>query len=166
MLLKPVQTQWPSGVLATMPPQDRTPPAVDPSGQASAGQSPEQIARTISALEDAEDYTVFEGAVTADYDPQSAVERELVLRLASILWRLRRAITMETELFGIQADHLREFSNKRSSQPNNIGYATFPTRAADDASQHYCDGGPIMKLRWTLPRRFLLLVIWHNVLCG
>jgi hypothetical protein len=39
----------------------------------------------ISALEDAEDYKAFEAAVTADYDTQSAVERELVLRLASLL---------------------------------------------------------------------------------
>src|SRR2546430_13281795 len=45
----------------------------------------------ISALEDAEDYKAFEAAITADYDAQSAVERDLVLRLASILWRLRRA---------------------------------------------------------------------------
>ena len=43
----------------------------------------------ICALEDAEDYKAFETAITADYDAQSAVERELVLRLASLLWRLR-----------------------------------------------------------------------------
>src|SRR4029077_7780680 len=41
----------------------------------------------IDALEDAEDYAAFEMAVTADHDAQSAVERELVLRLASLLWR-------------------------------------------------------------------------------
>ena len=63
----------------------------------------------IGALEDAEDYKAFEAAIIADYDAQSAVERELVLRLASLLWRLRRATTMETGLFEIQADHLREF---------------------------------------------------------
>jgi len=51
----------------------------------------------ISALEDAEDYQAFEAAITADYDAQSAVERELVLRLASVLWRLRRATMMETD---------------------------------------------------------------------
>ena len=45
----------------------------------------------IDALEDAQDYAAFEMAITADYDAQSAVERELVLRLASLLWRLRRA---------------------------------------------------------------------------
>ena len=45
----------------------------------------------IGALEDAEDYKAFEAAIIADYDAQSAVERELVLRLASLLWRLRRA---------------------------------------------------------------------------
>ena len=47
----------------------------------------------ISALEDAEDYKAFEAAIIADYDARSAVERELVLRLASALWRLRRATT-------------------------------------------------------------------------
>jgi hypothetical protein len=62
----------------------------------------------IGALEDAEDYQAFEAAVTADYDTQSAVERELVLRLASLLWRLRRATTMETGLFEIQAQQLLE----------------------------------------------------------
>src|SRR5437870_4154092 len=62
----------------------------------------------IGALEDAEDYKAFEADIIADYDAQSAVERELVLRLASLLWRLRRATTMETGLFEIQADHLRE----------------------------------------------------------
>jgi hypothetical protein len=34
----------------------------------------------IGALEDAQDYNAFEAAITADYDAQTAVERELVLR--------------------------------------------------------------------------------------
>ena len=71
----------------------------------------------IGALEDAEDYKAFEAAIIADYDAQSAVERELVLRLASLLWRLRRATTMETGLFEIQADHLREFRQARQVHP-------------------------------------------------
>jgi hypothetical protein len=70
----------------------------------------------IGALEDAEDYKAFEAAIIADYDVQSAVERELVIRLASLLWRLRRATTMETGLFEIQADYLREFRQGRQSQ--------------------------------------------------
>ena len=53
----------------------------------------------IAALEDAGDYQAFEAAVIADYDAESAVERELVLRLASVLWRLRRATGIETALF-------------------------------------------------------------------
>jgi hypothetical protein len=73
----------------------------------------------ISALEDAEDYKAFEAAITADYDAQSAVERELVLRLASILWRLRRATTMETGLFEIQAEHLRGYRQTRQTSPNS-----------------------------------------------
>jgi hypothetical protein len=67
----------------------------------------------IDALEDAEDYAAFEMAVTADYDAQSAVERELVLRLASLLWRLRRATAIESGLFGIQAKHLLQFRQRR-----------------------------------------------------
>jgi hypothetical protein len=56
----------------------------------------------------------FEAAITADYDAQSVVERELVLRLASILWRLRRATTMETGLFEIQAQHLYDYRQSAS----------------------------------------------------
>jgi hypothetical protein len=58
----------------------------------------------IGALEDAEDYKAFEETITAEYNAQSAAKRELVLRLGSLLWRLRRATTMETGLFEIQAD--------------------------------------------------------------
>ena len=60
----------------------------------------------IHALEDAEDYAAFELAVTGDFDAQSAVERELVLRLASLLWRLRRVTAIEAGLFKDQADSL------------------------------------------------------------
>ena len=67
----------------------------------------------IGALEDAEDYAAFEAVIIADYDAQSAVERELVLRLASLLWRLRRATSMETGLFEIQADYLSGFRQAR-----------------------------------------------------
>src|SRR3954454_21758451 len=74
----------------------------------------------IAALENAEDYTAFEAAVIADYDAQSAVERELVLRLASLLWRIRRATSMETGLFEIQARHLLDFRRKRDAQQNLI----------------------------------------------
>ena len=59
----------------------------------------------ISDLEDTEDYDAFEATVIADYNAQSAVERELVLRLASLLWRLRRATAIETGLFENNGDH-------------------------------------------------------------
>ncbi len=49
----------------------------------------------LEPLEDPEDYKLFEEAIAAEYDAESAVERELVLRLASLLWRLRRASSIE-----------------------------------------------------------------------
>jgi hypothetical protein len=50
-----------------------------------------------------------------------------VLRLASLLWRLRRATTMETGLFEMQANQLREFRQARQIDPDSrkIVYAMF-----------------------------------------
>jgi hypothetical protein len=65
----------------------------------------------IDGLEDDEDYRGFEAAIIADYDAKTAVERELILRLASLLWRLRRIIAIETDLFAIQAEILSDRRN-------------------------------------------------------
>src|SRR5580692_2253473 len=73
----------------------------------------------IGALEDAEDYKAFEAAVIADYDAASAVERELGLRLASLLWRLRRASAIESGLFEIQADQLRDYRQARKTHSDS-----------------------------------------------
>ena len=62
----------------------------------------------VEIVEDLEDYRGFEAAVIADYDARTAVERELVLRLASLLWRLRRATAIETDLLRIQAEILEQ----------------------------------------------------------
>ncbi len=58
----------------------------------------------VVGIEDVSDYKSFEEAVILDYDAQSAVERELVLRLASLLWRLRRATAIETSLLQLVSD--------------------------------------------------------------
>lgn len=50
----------------------------------------------VQGLEEEADYKAFELSVTSGFDAQTAVERELVLRLASLLWRLRRAAAIET----------------------------------------------------------------------
>jgi hypothetical protein len=58
----------------------------------------------VIGIEDISDYKGFEEAVILDYDAQSAVERELVLRLASLLWRLRRATAIETSRLQLARD--------------------------------------------------------------
>jgi hypothetical protein len=88
----------------------------------------------LSALEDAEDYKAFEAAITADYDAQSAVERELVLRLASILWRLRRATTMETGLFEIQVQQLHDYRQNRQLLSHSREIIPTMFRRAESAS--------------------------------
>jgi len=81
----------------------------------------------IGALEEAEDYRAFEAVIAADYDAQSAVERELVLRLASLLWRLNRATTIETGLFEIQTNSLTEVNRASQFHPasREVVYALF-----------------------------------------
>jgi hypothetical protein len=50
----------------------------------------------IEALENTEEYRAFEDATVSEYLPQTPVEQELVHRLASLFWRLRRATSIET----------------------------------------------------------------------
>jgi hypothetical protein len=69
----------------------------------------------IGELEDAKDYAAFEMAVTAGFEASTAVERELVLRLASLLWRLRRATAIERGLFGIEMRNLLQHRRKGQS---------------------------------------------------
>lgn len=52
----------------------------------------------VVGVEDVEDYEAFQLAITSEYGAETAVARELVLRLASALWRLRRASAFETAL--------------------------------------------------------------------
>jgi hypothetical protein len=57
--------------------------------------------------------------VDSECHVETIVERELVLRLASILWRLRRATTMETGLFEIQAQRLHDYRQDRQLLSNS-----------------------------------------------
>ena len=83
-------------------------------------------AETVIEVIDIEDYRAFEAAIIADYDAQTAVERELVLRL---LWRLRRATSIETDLLRIQAEILRD---RRDGQAQLAQATTF--RVIDTAT--------------------------------
>src|SRR5450759_5078323 len=59
-------------------------------------------ATVVTAIEDSQEFERFEAAIRADYQPVSAIDHELVARLASLLWRLRRAALIETNLFQLQ----------------------------------------------------------------
>ena len=64
----------------------------------------------IDILEDPADYKAFERTIKSDYSPQTAIEGQLVTRLASLLWRLRRAVIVESGLLSIQAGIIRDQS--------------------------------------------------------
>src|SRR6478609_8663684 len=70
----------------------------------------------IDVLEDRADYDAFALRIKADYRPRTNFEIELVSRLVSHLWRLRRAVVIETGLFEIHAQILQK---RRSDQHRN-----------------------------------------------
>jgi hypothetical protein len=97
----------------------------------------------IDILEDPEDYKAFELSVTSDFDAQTAVERELVLRLAGLLWRLRRATAIETGLFQIQNQIVRKATHAPQSDSQPMEY-TFNSlvqfKELDPGLQHHGAG--------------------------
>jgi hypothetical protein len=86
----------------------------------------------VEALEDVRSYRSFERTIIASFFPRSAIELELVHRLASLFWRLRRAAAVETGLLQAQGE-IRLGTNERSIPRKT---ATFPSpREADSHDQ-------------------------------
>ena len=81
----------------------------------------------VKTLEDARSYRAFERALVGRVDPRSVIELALVHRLASLLWRLRRASAIETGLFEIQGEFLLarpQAPSRGPSQPGTLQTAT------------------------------------------
>ena len=78
-------------------------------------------------VEDEDDYAAFEAAVIADYDARTAVERELVLRLASLCG----------DFAGRRRSGPTFFRYKRRTWPSG---ATVATTRPDNASAITCHG--------------------------
>src|SRR5438128_7652954 len=89
----------------------------------------------IEPLEDPEEYRVFEEAIVAEYLPQTPVEQELVHRLASLFWRLRRATSIETGLLRMQSEILQAFRScrQRTIQTGEVEDAGTPAAARPHA---------------------------------
>jgi hypothetical protein len=101
----------------------------------------------VEIVEDIDDYRGFEAAIIADYNARTAVERELVLRLASLLWRLRRATLIETELLRIQAEVLRDrrsghLAVRSRTPPSPILGGGIPAVQDAQEDQPHCDSWP------------------------
>ena len=94
----------------------------------------------VKTLEDVRSYRAFERALIGSVGPRSVIELELVCRLASLLWRLRRASTIETGLFEIQGEVLHACWSRSgcgSTQPQTL---QTPTRANGSQNVHGSNG--------------------------
>ena len=99
----------------------------------------------ITTLEDEEDYKAFELSVTSGFDAPTAVDRELVLRLASLLWRLRRATAIDTGLLQLQSEIIGEFRQPPARQ------ARINEHDTNETADHSCGTLPSRqsKLEWS-----------------
>ena len=79
-------------------------------------------------FEDAKCYRALERAIVDSFAPGSAIERELIHRLASLLWRLRRAAAIETGLFQMQNEH--------TAVSSYLGLAKFDPEKLERLSGH------------------------------
>jgi len=83
----------------------------------------------VKTLEHVRSYRAFERALIGSVDPRSVLELALVHRMASLLWRLRRASAIETGLFEIQSELLSARGQAPSRGPSQPGTLQTPTQA-------------------------------------
>jgi hypothetical protein len=86
----------------------------------------------IDVLEDRATYKALQRAIHSDYHPRSNFELQLVGRLVSLLWRLRRANAIESGMLAIQADVRRKrIADERSIDRERLKpfYELIPTLA-------------------------------------
>jgi len=81
----------------------------------------------VTTLEHARSYRAFERVLISSVDPRTVIELELVHRLASLFWRLRRASAIETGRFELQGETLLARRQDPSRGPRQPGPP--PTRA-------------------------------------
>jgi len=113
----------------------------------------------IGVLESAEDYAALEAVLIAEYRVRSTVAHELVVRLASVLWRLRRATAIETGLFEMQAD---PFASIRQALIRSVPTQEIPCDARRSHSQPLVPIHPMTKDRPDLAQSFLRLASASN----
>src|SRR5215831_13896541 len=80
----------------------------------------------VGTLEDIRSYRAFERTLVGSVEPRSVLELALVHRLASLLWRLRRASAIETGLFDIKAEFLLAPGQTPPADPVNRGRRKLP----------------------------------------
>ncbi len=90
----------------------------------------------IEPSENPEEYRAFEAAIVSEYLPQTPVEQELVHRLASLFWPLRRATSIETGLLRMQGEILEAF---RSCRQKMVQTGEEGSRGSAD-----CRGGAVL----------------------
>jgi hypothetical protein len=73
----------------------------------------------IRHVENVRSYRAFERALIGSVDPRSVLELALVHRLASLLWRLRRASAIETGLLEMQGGFYPHAGSTPPTDPAN-----------------------------------------------
>lgn len=114
----------------------------------------------IDVLEDPAAYKAFQRAIHNDYHPRSNFELQLVAQLVSLLWRLRRAVSIESGLLNIQAEILqkRKYSKAPAREALDISYPVIPSLSpAAQSNTNRQHEVPIDSAHFDIARSFLRL---------
>ena len=80
----------------------------------------------IDVLENAADYEALASAINADFRPATNFELQLIARLISLLWRLRRATEIESGLLALEADSFRRRTSVSPGDRLSVLYSFLP----------------------------------------
>jgi hypothetical protein len=83
----------------------------------------------IDVLEDAADYEALAAAINADFRPATNFELQLIARLISLLWRLRRATAIESGLLALEAEASRRRTRASRNDRLSVFYGLLPSVA-------------------------------------
>ena len=119
----------------------------------------------VQGLEDVRSYRAFERTLVGSVDPRSVIELALVHRLASLLWRLRRACAIETGLFEMQGELLsarRQDPSRGPSQPAALPTATGANGHNKGPGSNGGDYPPARDQDWLSTSLHPPLAAWSN----
>lgn len=115
----------------------------------------------VASVEDAEEYRKLERGLICDFAPTTAFERVLVARLASLVWRARRATQIESGLFELEASRRIACQTQAKDPALDVFYRLLRSPSSVDPDKSI--GGNIIASSERTIQNTTLASIYHRI---